>query len=155
MGEIKSPLPASGRGRIFHDGAVHEATWNHAAWLSDYEVLVTLADGRSLPVSDADERMGYIYLAPDSGTQMTNIMVLLAEGEADPVAIPDKQTVAGTAFPAMQPVYESVSAGNTDPDDLDFCRQIFTSPEAMLRTIQREGSLDAARRAILRDVFRL
>lgn len=152
---IQPPLPDIGSGRIFHDGTVKEATWNHVAWLADYEILVTFADGTQLPVSDVNDQLDFVYLAPDSGSQMTNIMVLMRDGEADPVGIPDQPTISGAAFAAITPLYASVAAGDTHPDDLDYCRQLFGSQAAMLRTIQAEGSLDAAHKAVLKNIFKI
>jgi hypothetical protein len=153
--EYQSPLPSTGKGRIYYDGAVHDATWTHSRSLADYEVLVTLDDGREFPVSDNDPRMGFIYMAPDSGSEMNNILVLLEDGEADPVGIPDRASLTASAYQAMAPVYASIAARRTDPDDLDYARQLFTSPEALLRMIQKTGSVDAARTRILNEVFNL
>lgn len=155
MAEFEPPLPSTGKGRIYYDGAVHDATWTRSRSLADYEVMVTLDDGRQFPVSDNDPRMGFVYRAPDSGSEMSDILVLLEDGEADPVGIPDRASLTASAFQAMAPVYASVVAQRTDPDDLDYARQLFTSPEAMLRTIQKTGSVDAARTSILKEFFNL
>ena len=148
-------LPTDGASRIFHDGEVVEAAWSRPRWVTPYERLLTLADGRTLVVSDTDERLGFVYRGPDSGTRMTSIVVILGDDETVPDGVPDAQTAIRTSYDAMRPLYESVAAGETDPDDLDFCRQIFSSPAAMLRTISRTGSLEAARRTILFELFQV
>jgi len=139
-------------GQMFHDGKVKSFTVHEPNHASDYEFEVEM-DGQHFIVSDSDERFGYIYRAPDSGYELTNIMVPLEDGENAPSGIPDAKTIQAKAFAALQPVFESVTQGNTDPTDLDFCRQLFNSQEAMLRTIQKEGTLNNAHKAILRDVF--
>lgn len=149
-------LPARpGSGRIFTDGRCHDVSWDKVRWLSDHEVLVTLPDGRQMPVGEAEERLGFVYREPDSGSTMTCMMVFLEPGEADPAGIPTDAELTATAFGAMGPIFASVAAQQTDPDDIDFCRQLFCSSAAMLRMIQTEGSVEAARTAILRDVFRI
>jgi len=86
---------------------------------------------------------------------MFSIVVPLSDDEPNPVGIPDEANVKASAFDAMRPLFEAVQQNKVDPDDIELCRQIFSSPEAMLRTIQREGGLDAARTVILRDMFRI
>lgn len=155
MANLRSKMPANGQGRVYFNGAVHNATWSYPSWLSSYEVLVVLDNGRELQISDENEQLGYAYREPDSGMEMTNIMVILEPGEPDPVGIPTQAEVTQKAFDAMRPVFESVARQETDPDDLDYCRQLFNSQAALLRTIQRTGSLAGAHAAILKDVFRL
>ena len=151
---LVTKLRQSGSGRVFYEDRVHEYTVDPSpVWISNYEFAITLGDGREIILSDAYETMGFVYRAPDSGTQMTNVLVPLNDEEPDPVGIPDRHTMVFALFDAMMPVFKSVQRGDTDPDDLDMARQVFSSPEAMLRTIQREGGLKKAQEAILRDVF--
>jgi hypothetical protein len=144
-----------GAGRVFADGRCHDVAWEKIRSLPDHEVLVTFPDGRRMPVGEPEKRLGFVYREPDSGSTMTGMMVFLDPGEADPVGVPTDAELTATAFGAMGPIFASVAAQETDPDDIDFCRQIFCSSAAMLRTIQAEGSVEAARTAILRDVFRI
>ncbi len=155
MTASEGALPASGNHRILHDGVVRDSAWSVERWLMPYERLVTLDDGTTFPVSDADDRLGFVYRAPDSGSRMSSMIVLLDDGEEVPADLPDQQTAIRTSYDAMRPLYESVAAGETDPDDLDYCRQIFSSPAAMMRTIARTGSMEAARRAILAELFQI
>lgn len=155
MPNLRSKMPEGRQGRVYFEGAVHNATWSCPAWLSDYEVMVILENGRQLQVSDENEDLGFIFREPDQGLEMTNIMVLLGPDEAEPVGIPDQSEIAKKAFEAMRPIFESVARQETHHDDLDYCRQLFTNQAALLRTIQKTGSLASAHAAILRDVFRL
>ena len=151
---LVAKLRQSHRGRVFYKGGVHTyVTDASPLWIGNYEFAILLDDGREVILSDAYETMGFVYRAPDSGSQMTNILVPLEDGEPDPVGIPDEKQLGQGCLQALEPLYQSIQRGDTDPDDLDFCRQIFSSPEAMLRTIQKEGSLAGAHAAILRDVF--
>ena len=153
---LVAKLRQSEAGRVFYNGQVHRYTLSKSPeWAEGYEFALILDDGSEVIVSDAYETMGFVYRAPDSGDQMTNMLVPLDDGEPDPVGIPDEKDLSQTCFPALQPIFESVQQGNTDPDDLNFCRQLFSSPEALLRTIQKEGDIDKARTAILRDFFRI
>ena len=155
MNPLVKSLVSTPAGRVFFEDRVFSYTWEQAAWLSDYEVLICLDDGRKIQISDSDEKLGIVYLASDSGSELSNIMVPLKEGEPDPKGIPDEASTKKNVFTALQPIFESVNNDITDPDDLDFCRQIFNSPAAQLRAIQKEGSLLAARKAILRDIFQI
>ena len=149
-------LRQSPRGRVFYKGKVHAyITDASLLWVGNYEFAILLDNGREVILSDAYKTMGFVYRAPDSGSQMTNILVPLEDGEPDPVGIPDEAQLSQVCLQALEPLYQSVQRGDTDPDDLDFCRQLFSSPEAMLRTIQKEGSLAGAQAVILRNVFRI
>lgn len=145
----------SGGGRVFMDGRCFDATWTKSRSLADYEILVTLSDGRDSPISDTDDRFGFVYRAPDSGSQMSFCMVILQPGEPDPVDMPTDAELAATAFNDMGPLLASVASQRTDPDDIDFCRQVFSCSAAMLRPIQKHGSVQAARADILKTVFNL
>jgi hypothetical protein len=98
MTSLKSKMPEGGQGRVYFEGAVHNATWSCPAWLSDYEIIVTLENGRQLRVSDENEDLGFIFCEPDQGLEMTNIMVLLGPDEAEPVGIPDQSEIAKKSF---------------------------------------------------------
>lgn len=154
---LVTKLRNSGTGRVFYEGKVHSYTVDDSpVWEGHYEFALNLDDGRQVVLSDAYENMGFVYRAPDSGNKMTNILVPLEDGEPDPVGIPDKKQLMSQRFLyATKPLYLSIQRGDTDPSELIFCRQIFASPEALLRTIQKEGDLDKAREAILRDVFQI
>ncbi len=154
MKDLINKVRSAKSGRMFHGGKVKPFTVHEVNHAADYEFEVEMVGVRYI-VSDAYDNLGFVYRAPDSGTIMTNMMVPLDDGEPDPTCIQDPATLQSQAFDAMKPVFESVTAGNTDPDDLDFCRQLFNSQEAMLRTIQKEGSLEKAHKAIIRDVFRI
>ena len=119
-------LNPSGRGRFFYNGQVLHATWAKSGHLADYEWLVTFANGETAVISDSYEELGFVYLAPDSGDQMQFIMVPLNDNEPDPVNIPTQAQISAAAFAAMKPIMDSVAAGETDPADLNFCRQLDT-----------------------------
>lgn len=149
-----NPLPGrTGSARFFVDDGVRNGTWRPEGWADG--PVIRLDDGRDLPVTDADEKLGFVYRAPDSGSEMTNIMVMLDDGEADPVGIPTRAELAASLMQTLMPVLTSVTAQQTDPDDLDYARQLFSSPACMLRSIQRHGTVETARTAMLRDVFRI
>lgn len=149
---LHPPLPGTGSGRIMMNGLIRNAVWSTRTQIA-YEQEIVFEDGRSAIVSDREERLGFVYRAPDSGSTMTNIMVLLDDDEPDPVGIPDANEMRTASIAAVMPLYGRVAAGEIDSDDLDFCRQLFSSPEAMTRTIQRTGSLEAAYAHVLREIF--
>ena len=156
MTMLTETLRTSGSGRCYHGGRVlkYDVTFERDPDV-DYEFTIALEDGRKLTLSDAYDELGFVYLAADSGEEMFSIVVPLSDEEPDPVGIPDEASVKASAFDAMRPLYETVQQNKADPADIELCRQIFSSPEAMLRTIQREGGLAEARAAILRDMFRI
>lgn len=136
------------------NGLIRRATWSTRPQV-EYEQEIVFEDGATAIVSDREDRMGFVYRAPDSGSTMTDIMVLLEDEEPDPVGIPDARTMAVGGIAAMMPLHRKVALGEIDPDDLDYCRQLFSSPEAMTRTIQRTGSVQAAYDHVLREIFRI
>jgi hypothetical protein len=155
MTALIDAMRTAGRGFVLHEGQVHSYVVEQPGWLVDYEMVLRLDDGREVIVSDSYDDLGFVYRAPDSGREMTNIVVPLAEGETPPPGLPDASSARNGAFTALAPIFASVSACRTDADDLDFARQLFSSPEAMMRSIERHGSVDAARIGIMRDVLRI
>jgi hypothetical protein len=151
--QFNNPLPTnSGTGRFFIDGEVHEGTWRLER-CADGPVIQL--DGRDLIVNEQEHNLGFIYRSPDSGSEMTNIMVLLEDGEPDPVGIPTREVLSASLGRALMQVLISVSAGRTDPDDLHYARQLFSNPACLLRSVQKHGTVDAARTSILREIFRI
>lgn len=149
-----NPLPGrTGSSRFFVDDGVQNGTWRPEAWADG--PVIRLDDGRDVPVTDADEKLGFVYRAPDSESEMTNIMVMLNADEPDPVGIPKKAELAASLMQSLMPVLTSIAAQQTDPDDLDYARQLFSTPACLLRWIQKHGSIDAARTAVLSEVFRI
>lgn len=155
MTALIDAMRTAGRGFLLHEGRVHSYVVERPAWIVDYEMLLRLDDGREIIVSDSYEQLGFVYREPDSGSEMRNIVVPLADGEMPPPGLPDASSARNGVFTALGPIYASVAARRTDPDDLDFARQIFSSPEAMMRSIERHGSMDAARISIMREVLRI
>lgn len=151
--QFNNPLPtSSGTGRFFVDDEVHERTWRPEGYADGPVVRL---DGRDLIVNEEERNLGFVYRSPDSGSEMTNVMVLLAHGEPDPVGIPSREELSASLGRALMPVLISVSAGRTDPDDLDYTRQLFSNPACLLRSVQKHGTVDAARTSILREIFRI
>lgn len=149
-----NPLPGrTGSARFFVDDGVRNGTWRPEGWADG--PVIRLDDGRDLPVTDADERLGFIYRTPDSGSEMTNIVVMLVADEPDPVGVPTRAELAASLMQSLMPVLASVTAQQTDPDDLDYARQLLSTPACLLRWIQKHGSIDAARTAVLREVFHI
>lgn len=143
-----------GSGHIFMDGNVHSVTW---APLSpgDYITKVTFADGSHIEVTDYEERFDFIYSPSDDGQTFYHAFVLLEPDETDPVGVPTATELRATAQADMAPIITQVIAGEIDADDMVFCRNLFTIPECLLRRFQKHGSVSAARRDILKDLWSL
>lgn len=153
--DIQPVIDAPGKGRIFYQGGVYNATWNRSSQIS-YRLVFEIDDNGfydRFTITDKDERLGILYAADDSNYTLHNCLVILGDDEPDPTNIPTKDDLKINLMTSMLPIVRSFSEGNTCAEDMQFCREIFSTPEAMLRTIQKKGSLEDAQKHILEEIF--
>ncbi len=136
---------------MFKDGVVHAVTW--ATDRYGY-TTVTLPSGAEFDSSDYEDRLDFLYSPSDDGHILYNTCVLLSPTET-PIAMPTEAELKADLQQALMPVFSSVVAGETDPDDLTFARNLFSLPACLYRAVVWHGSVDAARAAIIKDVFQL
>ncbi len=149
------PTP-TGTGRVFYEGAHHDVTWtSDSDPRCGYMKEVTFPNGDEIMVTDYDDRLDFNFDMSDSGDEYYNVMVLLKPGEPDFTIIPTEAELRSDLFDAMKPFMEAVFNDVIHADDLPFCKNLFTIPACIIRTVQKTGSVDLARKWILKRVFEI
>lgn len=145
---MRFPTP-SGTGRAVVNGCPQNISWKPSSPSYNDGTEVTLNSGGCIHVNDYDERLDYHLTASDDGKQWYHTMVLLEPGEADPAILPTTAELVDSAHDAIAPLFRAVMDERLDPDDLNFGRLIFTNPDAMCRVINKHGSIEKGREAII------
>lgn len=142
----------NGSGRIWRGGQVLQVTW--ACDPNDYHTEVTLPGGETITVTDYEDRWDYCYRPSDDGSIFYETFVLLDPNEPDPGIVLDEDELRKTAVPAMTPLVQAMMDDQLHSDDLGFARILFTTPECLLRLVQKTGCIEGARAAIIKDFLR-
>lgn len=134
-------LSPSGSGRVFRNGRTHAVTWETSR--AEGKVVV-FADGRRLAVDDYNEHWGHVSLTPNDGFELIHAMTPLADGEPDPVGVPDDETMARIASSFSGALWARMSPRDLDANEIGFYRLSIANSAVMMRRILRFGSVEAA-----------
>lgn len=142
-----------GSGRALINGDFRNITWKPNPHC-DYHIDVTDDQGNTYTVSDYDDRCDVMYISSDDGHIFYNNIVVLNPGEADG-DVPDQTKLNDALATNAAPIMESVVRQETDPDDLIFAMNILRSPIWMYRWVEKHKTIEAAARAVRKQVFRV
>lgn len=141
---MQFPTP-TGNGRAIVNGNPQDISWLK----TKYNTQVTLSSGSTVEVEDYDDRLDFYFTQSDDGSLFYATMVLLEPGEPDPAILPTTDELRQTAHADLAPLYEAVMDQQLHPDDLNFGRLLFTSPDCMIRVANKHGSVTKGREAIV------
>ena len=144
---MQFPTP-SGNGRAIVNGIPQDISWQGPQSPGD-GTQVTLGNGSQIDLEDYDERLDFHFTQNSDGTLFYATMVLLEPGEADPAILPTADDLRKTAQADLTPLFEAVMNQQLDPDDLNFGRLLFTSPDCMIRVANKHGCVTKGREAIV------
>lgn len=134
-------LSATGRGRVFRNGRIHAVTWEKTR--AEGKVVV-FSDGRRLSVDDYNEHWGYVSQTPNDEFELIHAMAPLADGEPDPVGVPDDAEMARIASSFDGALWARMSPRDLSASEVGFYRLSIANSAVMMRRILHFGDVRAA-----------